>query len=53
MGVLSTYTKYVLIIVNNETKLSLLMPTVAEFGYMWFPDVVFAILFRQRYTLEI
>ena len=24
---------------NNETKLCLLVPMVAEFGFMWFPDV--------------
>ena len=29
-----------------ETKLCLLLPMVAEFGFIWFPDVVFAILFR-------
>ena len=41
-GVLSTYTMFVLII-NNETKLCLLLPMVAKFEF-WFPDVVFAIL---------
>ncbi len=25
------------------------MPIVAEFGFMWFPDVVLAILFKRRY----
>ena len=29
-----------------------MLPMVAEFGFMWFPDVVFAILFRWR-LLEI
>ena len=43
MGVRSTYNMYVLIILNNETKLCLLLPMVAEFGVMWFLDVVFAI----------
>ena len=31
------------------TRLNYLLPMVAEFGFMWFPDAVFAILFRRRY----
>ena len=47
MGVPSTYTTYILII-NNET-----IKLLAAHGYriwMWFLDVVFAILFRRRYS---
>ena len=46
MGVLSTYTMYILII-NSETKIMPPAAHVAEFGLM-FPDVAFAILFRWR-----
>ena len=49
-GVLSTHTMYVLI--NNEIKLCIMLHMVAEFGFMWFPDVVFAILFRRRCTSQ-
>ncbi len=33
----NTYNMYVLII-SNETKLCLMLPVVAEFGFMWFPN---------------
>ncbi len=39
----------VLVIINNEANLSLLLLMVAELTYIWFSDVVFAILFRRRW----
>ncbi len=48
VGVLGTYTVYVLII-NNEIKLCLLLSMVAITCQMWFPNVIFAILFRRRF----
>ena len=45
MGVLTTFSMYVGVI-NNEMRL--LLPMVAEF--MKFPNVVFAILLRRKYT---
>ena len=50
-GVLTTYTMCVLII-SNEIKIFLLLTMVVEFGFMWFPDVVFGTAFRQIYTSQ-
>ena len=50
-GVKVTYIKYVLII-NNETKINLLLPMVAEFWFMWFPNVFFAILLRRGRNMQ-